>query len=304
MITRTEKSEQIMKEWELEEAKKAKQKKILKYTILISVIVLVVFGSFSYMRFVGTSGLFIREYRVVNKNLPSSFHGLKIIHFSDLHYNSTFYKEDLIKLVKKINQLRPDLVVFTGDLTDKDTVITEEDQKFLKEQLSKIETHLGAYAIRGNHDYQTNHFDIIFTNTQFKILDNNYDLIYSKGTEPILLTGVGSTMQNDLNIEQAFSLKTEQPLFTITLLHEPDTITDILKNHTVDLALAGHSHNGQIRIPGLGAIYSVTGAKKYPNEYYKISKTDLFVSGGLGTSKYKLRLFDHPSINLYRVVQK
>lgn len=304
MVSRTEKSEQLIKEWELEETKKRKQKKVIKLSILCSMIILIFIGSFSYMRFLGTSGLLVREYRIVNKELPSSFHGLKIIHFSDLHYNSTFDKEDLVKLVKKINLLRPDLVVFTGDLTDQDTVITEEDLKFLKEQLNKIESHLGSYAIRGNHDYQTNHFDVIFTNTSFKILDNNYDLIYSKGTEPILLIGVGSNMQDDLNIEQAFSFNTDHALFTITLLHEPDTITDILKNHTTHLALAGHSHNGQIRLPGIGAIYSVTGAKKYPNEHYKIAKTDLFVSGGLGTSKYKLRLFDHPSINLYRIVEK
>lgn len=304
MLSREEKSDQILKEWEIEERKK-KIKKVASISIRIFLLLFViVFGSFYYMRFVGTSGLIVREYRVVNQNLPTSFHGLKVVHLTDFHYNSTFSEANLKVLVKKVNQLKPDIIVFTGDLTDKDTEISENDLKVLVEQLNKMVATLGLYAVRGNHDYETSNFDVVFTKTSFKILDNNYDLIYSKGTTPILLTGFGSNLKNDFDIEQAFSLPDSNQYFTIALLHEPDTISNILESHPVNLALSGHSHNGQIKLPGIGAIYSVTGAKKYPNEHYNIGDTDLFVSGGLGTSGPKLRLFNRPSINFYRIVEK
>ena len=93
-------------------------------------------------------------------------------------------------------------------------------------------------------------------------------------------------------------------MFTITLLHEPDSIDNILNTEHVDLALAGHSHNGQIRLPFIGALKTVNGAKKYKNEYYHIGNTDLYISGGIGTSDMKLRFFDRPSISIYRLVEK
>lgn len=304
MLSRSEKSEQILKEWEDEERKERRKRKILLWVKIILISILLIFGSLYYMRFVGTRGLSVREYRVVNSALPPSFHGLKVVHFSDLHYNSTFSQENLKVLVKKINQLKPDIIVFTGDLTDKDSEITENDLRVLVEQLNKMEATLGLYAVRGNHDYDTSNFDVVFTKTAFKILDNNYDFVYSKGTTPILITGFGSKLKDDFNPTQAFSFPIEESFFTIALTHEPDTTTDILNTYPAQLILSGHSHNGQIRLPKIGAIYKVSGAKKYPNEHYKIDTSDLYVSGGLGTSGYKFRLFNRPSINLYRIVEK
>ena len=271
MLSRAEKSEQILKEWEDEERKEKRKRAIILWAKIIIISIIFIFGGLYYMRFIGTSGLNVREYRVVNPKLPSSFHGLKVIHFSDLHYNSTFSEKNLKVLVKKINHLKPDIVVFTGDLTDKESVITESDLKTLVEQLNKMEATLGLYAIRGNHDYETSNFDVVFTKTAFKILDNNYDFVYSKGTIPILITGVGSKLKEDFNLEQAFAFSSEEEFFTIALTHEPDTATDILNTYPTQLILSGHSHNGQIRLPKIGAIYSVSGAKKYKNEHYKIS---------------------------------
>lgn len=304
MVSREEKSDHLVKTWKLEEERKKNRKRIFKIIIIFIAIFSLILGIFCYMRFYGTKKLEVREYRVVSKNLPSSFHGLKIIHFSDLHYNSTVNEKDLIHMVEKINELKPDIVVFSGDLTDQDTKITEEDQNVLVKELNKIKAPLGLYTVRGNHDYATSTFDIVFNQTSFKILDNNYELIYKNGTEPLLLVGLGSSLQNDFNLDQAFQVPTENTYYTIGLFHEPDQIDEILKDKKINLALAGHSHNGQIRLPEIGAITSVKGAKKYPNEHYIINNTELFVSGGLGTSIYKLRFFNHPSINLYRVVEK
>ncbi len=85
-------------------------------------------------------------------------------------------------------------------------------------------------------------------------------------------------------------------------MHEPDFINEIDYN-TFNLILAGHSHNGQIRLPFIGAIILPPGAKKYYKEYYKLNNTDLFISSGLGTSNLDIRLFNKPSFNFYRITK-
>ena len=97
----------------------------------------------------------------------------------------------------------------------------------------------------------------------------------------------------------------EKPIYSILLMHEPDYIDDLNINN-YDLVLAGHSHNGQVRIPFIGAIKSTlpSGSKKYYDRYYKIKNTDLYISNGIGTSKINFRLFNRPSFNLYRFTNK
>ena len=93
-------------------------------------------------------------------------------------------------------------------------------------------------------------------------------------------------------------------IFTITLTHEPDNTTEILNKYRSDIILAGHSHNGQIRIPYLGTPFKKQGAKKYDQPYYKINNSKLFISSGLGTNGNGIRLFTHPSINFFRLSSK
>ncbi len=304
MMSRSDKAKELEAQLEKEEKKEKKQRKI-KIFLKVFLIIIGIFLLFIlYMHFIGTKGLTVREYKIESASLPESFHGFKIVQFSDLHYLTTIHQKELDNMVDKINQLKPDIVVFTGDLIDYTKEPSETDINDLITSLNRIEVTTGLYAIKGNHDYEKDYFEKIFNETNFKILNNTYELIYYKGNTPILLTGLGSILQNDSDMDQAFSYDQEDNLYTITLLHEPDVIDDIVSKYSVDLALAGHSHNGQIRLPGIGAIMKVEEGKKYPNEQYEIGNTKLYVSGGLGTSMYEFRLFTRPSINLYRLTTK
>ena len=69
----------------------------------------------------------------------------------------------------------------------------------------------------------------------------------------------------------------------------------------MDLLLAGHSHNGDIKIPYIGPIIKKDGAKKYNDEYYKVNNTLLYISSGIGTKNNSVRLFCRPSINFFRL---
>lgn len=304
MVTREEKNKKLQQEMKKEENKRKRNKIFMRFLFSLLILILMIIGLYSYMHFIGTKGLVVRECKVVNSKLPESFHGFKIVHFSDLHYLSTVNKNDLKNMVTTINKLKPDVVVFTGDLTDSEIEVSNNDLNDMIELFNKIKVTTGLYAIKGNHDYSNNNFDLVFSQTDFKVLDNSYDLIYYHDTIPILITGIGSDLQGDMDIGKAYSYNETDNIFTISLLHEPDYIDDILLTNQVDFALSGHSHNGQVRLPFIGALQSVEGAKKYKDSYYKINNTDLYISGGMGTSIFKIRFFNRPSINFYRLVEK
>lgn len=304
MMSRREKNQELEETMEKEERQEKLHRRIGIFLKIFFTIVTIFILLLLYMHFVGTKGLIVREYKVESKQLPESFHGFKIVQFSDLHYLTTIKEKEVEKIVNKINQLKPDIVVFTGDLVDSQKTPTAKELTSLTENLNKIEATTGLYAIKGNHDYDTDYFNRVFQETKFKILNNSYELIYYKGNIPILLTGVGSILENDCDIDLAFSYSEMDNLYTISLLHEPDIIDNILYKYSVNLALAGHSHNGQIRLPGIGSIMKVEEGRKYPNEEYSLGNTKLYVSGGLGTSMYEFRWFDRPSINLFRLVKE
>lgn len=304
MMSREERSDLLLKEMEEKERKERLHKAIGRLLIISFITIGIIFIVFIYMRFCATSNLLVKEYKVVSNKLPDSYNGLRIVHFTDLHYNSTISKTSFNNIVAKINNLKPDIVVFTGDLVGEEDSLSDEDINDLIEALNKINCTINKYVVRGNHDYHHDYFNKVFDKTDFIFLDNNYDLIYYNSLTPILITGIGSGIKGDINIDKAFNIENQNNFFTISILHEPDNLDDIQKKYSVDLCLSGHSHNGQIRLPYFGAITTIYGAKKYYDPYYKVGNTDLYVSGGLGTSVYKLRLFNRPSINFYRLTKK
>ena len=278
-----------------------------KFIIILVIIILILGLGLLYSRFIATSGLKVKEYKVANNKITDSYHGLKIIHLSDIHYNSTINEKELNNIVDKVNEIKPDIVVLTGDLIDERL---SYDKDIIINCLSKIEAKLGKFAVSGNHDIPLDDYNYIIKESGFTSLDNKYELIYSKTSEPIIISGIGygdedigiKTEQYDKYISE---LKADdiKPIYSILLVHEPDTV-DNLDLNKYDLVLAGHSHGGQVRIPFIGKLYTPEGAKKYYDEYYKINNTDLYISSGLGTSMYKFRLFNRPSFNFYRITNK
>ena len=285
------------------EEKKEKNRKISKKIFKVIVIILLLITLFFlYMHFIGTKGLKVKEYKVTSTRLPESFNGLKIVHFSDIYYLSNIKENELKNVVNKINELKPDIIVFTGDIIDTSKDIKDKDIETITKYLKKLDAKIGKYAVKGDMDYN-NYYETITTNSNFQVINNSYELIYYKGNDPILLTGTGSCLKTDCDINQSFSFNKIDNIFTISLVHEPDTTNKIISNKP-DLILSGHSLNGQIRLPFIGGIVKVENAKKYKNSKYNIGNTTLFISGGLGTNKYEFRLFNHPSINFYRLVKE
>ena len=222
-----------------------------------------------------------------------------------MHYGSTIHLKELKNVVKRINDQNPDIIIFTGDLVENKVVLSDEEVEKIETELNKLNPSIEILAVKGNHDYDHDYFDKITEKLNWKVLNNTYEFIYKDSTTPLVFVGFDDLLRGKVDINNGFSYKNENPddLFTIVLTHEPDLI-DQITDDNYNVAFAGHSHLGQVRIPLIGALWTPEGSKKYKDEHYIIDDKELYVSGGIGTSSLKLRFFNKPSITLYRLRTK
>lgn len=244
---------------------------IIVCCVLISFVLLII-----YSRYKATSGLIVNEYKITDSGLPQSFHGVKLVHFSDIYFGNTVDIDYLKKIVSSINDLKPDIVVFTGDLIDKE--IDNDSKNEIISILGSIKYSIGKYAIKGDSDNIL--FNDIITSSGFTILDNSSLELYYKGDTPIII-GNGDFSSN---------------LYSISLIHSPNMINDFNNSH--NLVLAGHTLGGQINLPILRKLFLNSS---YYRGYYNVNGSNLYVSSGIGTTSFKYRFNNKPSINLYRL---
>ena len=280
MISRREINRDITNE--IEKDKRINFSKKLSKVLVIIIFIITLF--FLYMRFVGTSFIVTRE-KYLYDNIPNSFHGLKIVQISDLLYGGTIRDSELTKISKEIKKIKPDIIVFTGDLvhTSYNLIKSENLIKFFKE----LEAPYGKYAVYGELD--KDEFVKVMNEAGFTILNNDTKELFNKEVDGITVKG--------LNINNPTSVNNTDG-YNICLIHNYDYFDKF--NTNCDITLAGHTLYGEIKLPKIAGIFNES---KYSKDYYKEGDNDIYISNGLG-SKHYLRLFNHPSLNVYRIYKK
>lgn len=266
----------------INEIDKEKRQKKAKIIIKITSIVLVsIFSLLCFSMFIGAKYLVVKEVKITNDKLPNSFHGIKIVQFSDLLYPS-FNEKDLDNLKNKINELKPDIIVFTGNIKRKDYELTKNDISILSKFFNSLESSMNKYAVYGTND--KNFLDIL--ENSFIILDNKESIIYNKEIDNIKIIGFNSNNVDTSKISDGSN-------YNICLINDPDNINKI--KDVCDLTLAGNTLGGEIKIPFYKGLLT---NNKYYKDYYK--EYNMYISNGIGNN-YKVRLFNQPSISLYRL---
>lgn len=266
-----------------------KEKKHIGIKILFSFIIIIV-CFYLYGRFINPYSFKVNEIAIKENKLNEDYNGLKIVQFSDLHYGRTTNEDTLKKLVQEINELKPDIIIFTGDLFDNKN-ISAKNEEIVTKYLSEINAKIFKFACLGDYDLKNKNTNIgILEKSDFIVLDNESKLMYYESTTPINFIGI----TNEDKINELY----DNEYFNITIMHEPDLVT---KLENTPLAFAGHSLGGQFRIPLIGGIRKKDGAKTYIESYHKVNNTQLYISNGLGTEDISLRFFNTPSITLYRL---
>ena len=250
--------------------------------------------------FINSHGFKVNEIALY-ENISDKYNGLKIVQISDIYYGNNVNKDDLKKIVKNINLIKPDIVFFTGDLMYKDN----KDSTDVTNILSKINTELGKYYITGDNDYNDDTVNDILNKSGFNSLDNKYELIY-KDKEPILISGI-STKKDKTNIEDklkdTYEYLNNNSNYSILIMHEPNII-DKIEYEKFNLILAGHTKGGVVRIPLLGGIILPEDNYLYGKDYYKKKDTKIYISNGLGNDEVNFRLLNKPSFNFFRLRKK
>ncbi|SDN76482.1 hypothetical protein SAMN04487897_104335 [Paenibacillus sp. yr247] len=230
------------------------------------------------------------------ERLPNAFHGLKLLHFSDMHIGHYFDIKDLEHVVKLIHNETVDIICFTGDLFDADI---SEDPVLTSQLLGSLEAPLGKWAVLGNHDkwIGTNYTLPILYQGGFQTLANAYQTITYKG-QAIQIAGVEDMLTGKPDIAKTLS-GANAKMFTLLLSHCPD-FADQAAGYAIDLQLSGHSHGGQIRLPIVGAVFTPLGGKNYVKGLQEVpdSKMLVYTTRGIGTTALPIRLMCRPEITV------
>jgi hypothetical protein len=253
----------------------------------------------------------IHHVKLTFNHLPKEFHGLKVVQISDLHlgsYNHQFHI--LERAIKKINQLEPDLLFFTGDLVNNFAWELRGWRKAFRHFSPKI----SKYAVLGNHDYgdyskwdskkaKQENFEAIksfYKENDFKLLLNETEII-EKENEKIAIIGVenwGNPPFKQYGDLQKALKGTEDIPFKILLSHDPSHWTEEVINQTnIALTLSGHTHGMQAALKLKNKEWSPIKYKyKHWAGLYEQNNQFLYVNRGLGWLGFPGRLGMRPEI--------
>ena len=225
------------------------------------------------------------NYDFTHRDVPEAFEGFRIAFISDLHYKSLFKEQGLNSLVDLLIAQKADVLLMGGDYQEGCEYVEP-----LFAALSRVKTPMGTYGVMGNNDYERCHDDIVRTMEHYgmRVLEHKVDTLRKDGQQ-ILIAGVRNPFdlaRNGVSPSLALSPKD----FVILLVHTPDYIEDVSIANT-DLALAGHTHGGQVRIFGVAPILpSHYGNRFVTGLAYNSAKIPLIVTNGIGTSQVPIRI--------------
>ena len=272
------------------------------------------------------------------EQLGADLEGYRIVQISDLH-NAKFGKDNQ-KLVDRIRECEPDIIVLTGDLVDSNHTNVDRAVQFVDE----IVKLCPVYYVTGNHEYwlEDSEYDELMsglTRAGAVILDDQ-DVEISRGDAKFRLVGLDDRSLSDGTLDGLLKEKnmkgnkdkydeingntqdaTQEGLknkvqdvaqegsweneFTVVLAHEPQYFARYAGTG-VDLVLSGHAHGGQFRLPFVGGIVAPDQGflPEYTAGEYYMNGTEMIVSRGLGNSVIPVRLFNYPEIMCVELVGK
>jgi predicted MPP superfamily phosphohydrolase len=227
---------------------------------------------------------------VQSKKLTQGQH-LTIAHLSDLHVDRD--SRALIALEKALRELKPDLLIFTGDALNSRDGLTRFQQV-----ITSANPRLGRFAVRGNHDVvRWREVDLYGGGIATELLSDQ-PLVIDHGQIALCGApfGAGEVLAGCVARAPAEAL-------TIVAFHSPDEIEAL--EPRPDLYLAGHTHGGQVRVPFYGAIVTFSRFdKRYEMGRYEVNGTTLYVNRGIGFEPFgpRVRFLSRPELTIIQVV--
>jgi uncharacterized protein len=241
------------------------------------------------------------------QRLPEAFEGLTVVQLSDFHYGE-LCAIPIRKAVEIVKKIQPDMVVLTGDFITvpiwshllHDRTQAANGAEPCVRMLREMSPPLGMFAVLGNHDVNSDHRWIteIIEGNGIPVLSNR-SVPIEKGGARFWLAGVDDVLEGKPDLEATLRDVPKEET-TILLAHEPD-FADQAARYPISLQLSGHSHGGQIWLPGIGAPWLPPLGREYPRGLRKIGNLTLYTNIGLGTIRLPVRLNCPPEITLLKL---
>jgi predicted MPP superfamily phosphohydrolase len=251
-------------------------------------------GSLAYGTEIEPEWVEVSHRSFVLPRLAPEFDGFRLVQLSDLHFDGDYMvAARLERVVRLINQQRPDVIALTGDF------VTLAPQKFSAQiiaGLSKLQSRHATVGVLGNHDHWTSAATVrrILQQSGVLELDNKVHTL-RRGRAALHLAGLddGWMEKDDL---AAILPQLSRPGAVVLLAHEPDFADKYAVPGRFDLQLSGHSHGGQVSLPLLGPPHLPPFGRKYPRGHYRIGAMQLYTNRGIGMVKPYVRLNCRPEI--------
>jgi uncharacterized protein len=239
--------------------------------------------------------------------LDPAFHGYRIVQLSDIHADTTWMDaQRLSHIVQIANAQNPDLILITGDFATYQHKRMNETLSTLK----ALQAPDGVFSVLGNRDYVSDPQVIrgLLPSYGIQDLKDRVHTIYH-GSAMLHLVGLddlwGQTDEYSLPLDGrkavltslVKSLPTEGA--AILLVHEPDFADFAATTRRIDLQLSGHTHGGQIRLPGYGALHLPRLGKRYQAGLYHVNNMLHYTNRGLGMMSPQVRFNCRPEITVF-----
>lgn len=233
--------------------------------------------------------------------LPEQFEGFRIAQLSDIHYGPFMGAPDVERALSLIEPFHPDLLVATGDFVShpfghRNGLAGARNADPCAEVLTRWKS-CPIVAILGNHDHW-NGAEIVsgaIRNYGIKLL-RNASLPIERDGARLWIAGVDDVLTGVADLDRTLAVVPRSEA-TILLAHEPD-YADYVATFPVDLQISGHSHGGQVQIPGIGPIILPQLARKYPVGLNHVGNLQVYTNCGLGVITPPVRLFCPPEVTL------
>jgi predicted MPP superfamily phosphohydrolase len=238
-----------------------------------------------------------KAYRVEELALPFG-RSLRVVQLTDIHAGIYMTREEMRRYADQVIALQPDLFVLTGDFIS-------NSMSFLPscaEEMARVRARYGTFATLGNHEHLWGSPDgvqAILQQYRIPLLNNTHRVIQAE-QGPFALVGIDDLVAGQPDLEAA--LRGLDPgIPTLLLSHHPE-IFPRAAAHGIPLTLSGHYHGGQIklRLPG-GDISMAHFWTPYPVGLYRINRSHLYVSRGIGTTFTPVRLNAPPEVTVFHL---
>jgi predicted MPP superfamily phosphohydrolase len=221
------------------------------------------------------------ELSLTSADLDLATPPVRVIHLTDMHIERTSFRENTV--VQRVNALRPDIVVLTGDYLNVSYTSDPVAANHFREFVAQLEAPYGVYAVRGSVEPTPESMAQLVQDTDIIWLEQEAVTVNVRG-QSVTLVGVACSHEHELDVARLDRTMEGVPADTFTLLlyHSPDLIREAA-GRGIDLHLGGHTHGGQIRLPFYGAIVTFSRyGKQYEAGLFQEGDTTMYISRGLG----------------------